>query len=324
MAYVRYGIDIGYMGPRQPSDAPNLPSSHTHPHVVTAQLSKEVDAGRIQGLFLHRPLPALCCSGVGIVPKKGNKWRMILHLSAPAGSSINDHILKDDFSLRYSTIDDAVRMLFTLGTGALMAKADLKSAFRMIPVCPQDWELLGMQWQGHFYHDTCLPFGLRSAPFLFNQYAEALEWIAQHNYGLSHLLHYLDDYLIIGPPASPRCATHLALFLRVCDRLGIPVTMDKVEGPAPVLTFLGLELDAIQQRIRLPPDKLTKLLAELHTWSNRTRTTKRELLSLIGKLSFAARAVPAGRLFLRRLISLSTTVRSLHHRLRLGVQADIA
>ena len=52
-----------------------------------------------------------------------------------------------------------------------MAKIDLKSAFRMIPVHRADWDLLGMHWRGQYYVDTCLPFGLRSAPFLFNEYA---------------------------------------------------------------------------------------------------------------------------------------------------------
>ncbi len=50
------------------------------------------------------------------------------------------------------------------------------------------------------------------------------------------------------------------------------------------------------------------------------------LLSLVGKLSFAARAVPAGRLFIRRLITLSTKVKQFHHHIRLNeeAQADIA
>ena len=47
-----------------------------------------------------------------------------------------------------------------------MAKVDLKSAFRMVPVRRQDWELLGMKWKEAYYIDTCLPFGLRSAPYL--------------------------------------------------------------------------------------------------------------------------------------------------------------
>ena len=46
-----------------------------------------------------------------------------------------------------------------------------------------------------------------------------------------------------------------------------------------------------------------------------------ELLSLIGKLSFAAKVVRSGRLFLRGLIDLSTTVRRLHHRISLNSEA---
>ena len=56
-------------------------------------------------------------------------------------------------------------------------------------------------------------------------------------------------------------------------------------------------------------------------WLHRRKATKRELLSLVGRLAFAARAVPAGRLFLCRLITLSTKVRCLHHHLRLTKEA---
>lgn len=102
--------------------------------------------------------------------------------------------------------------------------------------------------------------------------------------------------------------------------------MGKMEGPSTILTFLGLQLDSLRQEIRLPPEKLQDLLQELACWASRRSTTKRELLSLIGKLSFAARAVPAGRLFLRRLIMLSTSATSLHHHIRLNTdaRADIA
>ena len=47
-----------------------------------------------------------------------------------------------------------------------MAKVDFKAAFCMFLVHPTDWDLVGMHWQGQNYVDTCLPFGLRSAPFL--------------------------------------------------------------------------------------------------------------------------------------------------------------
>ena len=68
---------------------------------------------------------------------------MIMHLSAPTGQSINDHISKEQYSLQYSSVDDAVKILTALGKGALMAKVDLKSAFRVVPVHSTDWDLLG-------------------------------------------------------------------------------------------------------------------------------------------------------------------------------------
>ena len=150
------GVNIGYVGSREPTNARDLPSAHMHPQVVEAEMQKEVLAGQIRGPFYQWPLPALHCSGLRVVPKKANKWHMIQHLSAPAGSSINDFISKEAFSLHYSSMDDAVRILITMGPAVLMVKADLKPAFRIIPVCPQDWELLGMQWNSAFYFDTRL------------------------------------------------------------------------------------------------------------------------------------------------------------------------
>ena len=116
---------------------------------------------------------------------------MILHISAPQGRSINDGIPKAPFSHHYSTVDDAVAILLRLGVGAPMAKVDLKSAFRMVLVHPDDWELLGIKWKYRFYMDTCLPFGLCSAPFIFNKVATMIKWILRNNYGLEDLIQYL-------------------------------------------------------------------------------------------------------------------------------------
>ena len=44
------------------------------------------------------------------MPKKSGKLRLIHHLSAPAGVSVNDGIPEDLYSLRYVTIDDAINM----------------------------------------------------------------------------------------------------------------------------------------------------------------------------------------------------------------------
>ena len=133
-----------------------------------------------------------------------------------------------------------------------MAKLHLQAAFRMVPIRPSEWKLLGMHWRGQYYVDTCLPFGLRSAPSIFNEFATALHWILENNYGATFLL-YLDDFLLLGPPGLPTRQDSMSAMLHVCQKLGMPVAREKSEGPATCLTFLGIVLDSSLQQLRLPP-----------------------------------------------------------------------
>lgn len=200
---------------------------------------------------------------------------------------------------------DAAMML---GRGALMGKIDIKSAFRICPVRPEDWPYLGMQWEGRYYFDKVLPFGLRSAPYIFNCLVEALCWILQNTYGIEHLYHYLDDFITLGLPGTQQCHSNLQLLKCLLQRLHIPTADEKQEGPATIIVFLGILLNKEQLEARLPSDKLTQIKAELVAWLTKKTCTKRELQSLIGLLSFAAKVVPPGRTFLRRMIDISTSV----------------
>ena len=183
---------------------------------------------------------------------------MIMHLSAPSESSINDGIDKEEFPLRYRTIDDAVQMVRRLGSKGELAKIDIKYAFRTIPVQVEDRDLLGIHWHNKFYVDRCLPFGLRSAPFIFNEYAEALEWILHHNYLIADIIHYLDDFLMAGRPGSRECEQALHRMLEVCQSLGFPIAFNKVEGPSTLIIFLGIRLTPWQWNCA-SPEKLQLL-----------------------------------------------------------------
>ena len=174
--------------------------------------------------------------------------------------SVNDGISSEEFSLQYVTVDNAISLITQHGPGAYLAKVDVKSAFRTCPVRREDWSLLGIEWDGKYYFERVLPFGLRSSPFIFNTVADALEWILQNKFCLPAILHYLDDYLNV-------CA-----------------------GP-----FLGILLDTTRCEARLPPDKLADLRDILRQCNSRNSITKNELASLLGKLSFAARVIVPGR-----------------------------
>lgn len=75
-----------------------------------------------------------------------------------------------------------------------MAKFDINSAYRNVPVHSDDQFLFHMKWRGEFFVDLALPFGLRSAVLAFSSIADLLEWILKHKYGLNSLLHYMDDF----------------------------------------------------------------------------------------------------------------------------------
>ena len=185
--------------------------------------------------------------------------------------------------------------------------------------------LLGYEWKGEYFFHTRLPFGLRSSPFHFTRFSSLLAWLAASQSGSSSLLFYLDDFWC--GDTEVRCHHTFNTLITLCHRLNIPLSPDKLEGPSPVITFLGIELNAPNQVVSLPTETLRLLHEELQQWDlGKRKCTKRELLSLIGKLSFAAKCIPAGRIFFRRLIDLSMRARSLHHRLDLTLEAreDIA
>ena len=321
----QFGFSTGHSGLQAAHRAPNLQSALAHPQVITDYLQQEGVAGHTAGPFSTPPLPNFIVSPLGAVPKKrSGKWRLIMHLSHPPGHSINDGIDIADFPLRYSTVYDAMDSVMHLGRHALMAKLDVKSAFRLCPVRPSEHHLLGMQWQGRFYFDRVLPFGLRSAPFIFNGLAEAVEWLARDR-GVGHVHHYLDDFFLAGAPSTDECSQHLATVTSLCGALGIPLAEDKLAGPTTELEYLGILLDSAELEARLPPDKLHDIKSSLHQWTDRSQCSKRDLLSLIGTLSFAAKVVPAGRTFLRRMIDLSTTAPRLLSTITLneGLRLDI-
>ena len=174
-----------------------------------------------------------------------------------------------------------------------------------------------MCWDKRVFVDNALPFGLRSAPKIFNAVADALEWIIKAR-GVERVYHYLDDFITLGRPHSDACARSISSILQTCDALGVPVAVDKCEGPAVCLTFLGIEIDSIAMEIRLPAEKLQALRVTLRSWRGRKACTKRELLSLIGRLGHACKVVKPGRVFLSQMIRLSTAVNKLSHHVRLN------
>ena len=267
-----HGFRIGFDQTYPLADpALNFQSVVNNPATVDQYIANEVTLGCLS----VTNDPSIRTNPIGIIPKphQSGKYRLIVDLSAPRGCSVNDGISKQHCSLRYTSVDKAARLVAACGRGALMVKTDLSSAYRHVPVHPDDQHLLGIEWNSVAYVDRALPFGLRSAPKLFSAVADGLAW-ALHCVGVDNCVHYLDDFLFWGPPASPECKESLEMARRLFERLDLPITLDKTIGPTTLLTFLGIEIDSVQLQLRLPSDKLASLRSMLAQWDGKCSTSK--------------------------------------------------
>ena len=169
--------------------------------MIDDYLSREVEAGCVIGPLGHQFMPAVHSNCFGVIPKnhQPGKWHLIADLSHPNGFSVNDGIEPERCSLRCTSVDPVL----SPGQDPQMAKVDIESTYKIIPMYPTDRLLLGMQWKEKTYVDTALPFGLRSASKILNEVADALQWIFQCQ-GVKGIP-YLDDFLLFDSPDFDEC-----------------------------------------------------------------------------------------------------------------------
>ncbi|KAJ8307566.1 hypothetical protein KUTeg_015650 [Tegillarca granosa] len=199
------GFKLNYDGPRVSTDCQNLKSVRCLENEALQIIMKEVELKRIAGPFFWRPLEKLRISPIGLAPKKDGSLRLIHHLSYPHGSSVNYFIDKKYCSVNYTPFDSALEMLATMGKGALAARLDIKSAFRLLPIHPSDFDLLGYKICGLYFVDKCLPFGCSISCSLFEKFSTFLEWEYKKRSNCDNLKHYLDDFFLAGKPNTNQC-----------------------------------------------------------------------------------------------------------------------
>lgn len=322
----KFGFPLHYSGPQKPMECRNLKSAVQRPEVVRQKIQKELCEGRIGGPFTNPPFPNFRVSPIGLVEKKAKgEYRMIHHLSYPKGDSVNDYIDPELCTVQYTSFDEAVQMVQKLGTNCYLGKADIKSAFRLLPVSPIDFKLLGFQFEDKFYFDKCMPFGCSISNSTFEIFSTFLEYCVRGYITMGDLLHYLDDFLFGGKDTA-ECNHVMDTFKHCTASLGVPLAAEKTEGPQQVICFLGLELDSVLMVVRIPVEKIRELIGKIEYMLSKEKTTLQKMQSLIGSLQFACRAIVPGRPFCRRLIDSICGLTKPHHHVRLkqGIRDDLA
>lgn len=325
----KFGFSLHYSGLRTRVESSNLQSAKKLPEVVKQKIEKEISLGRVAGPFPNPPLDKFRVSPIGLVPKKSvasdteihEQYRLIHHLSHPEGNSVNEFIDPALCSVEYTSFDEAIYMVQDLGRGCLLGKSDIKSAFRLLPVNPTDFDLLGFKFEGQYYFDKCLPFGCAISCKTFEKFATFLEQDVRHHSVNGRIIHYLDDYFMGGKGDTGECLEMMNAFRERLGHFGVPIAEDKTEGPKTLICFLGLEIDSEEMVVRIPMQKVQEIIERIGIILGREKVTLRMMQSLIGSLNFACRAIVPGRPFCRRLIDAICGLTRPHHHLR--VKAEI-
>ena len=186
--------------------------------------------------------------------------------------------------------------------------------FRHVKVDPGDYDLLGLEWNGH-YVDTCVPFWIRHGSQIFQRLSDAVRYV-MHQKGFT-MIDYIDDYVGMGVPSVAWESFHALLDLMT--QLGLTVSDKKLVHPVTQVTCLGILIDTIKGTILIPPDKLRDVTAVVRHWMAKDFATKRQLQSILGLLLYVHKCVKPARVFLNRMLDL---LRSGHGQQKIRLTPD--
>ena len=266
------------------------------------------------------------------VPKKhSEKLRIIIDCTA---SLLNECLVAHRFVL--PQVQDAARKCYK---GCWMMTCDLQDGFYAVEVSGPDRKFLGLKHPrtGKYYRYTRLGMGMSCSPSAFSRLVSWAVTIAREYpefkatrmvvndtdpnmprvYGCEESGKpvatsdwFVDDGLIVAPTRETCWAAYKRLVWVLESRLGWRICSRKSVGPAQKLEFCGLILDSVGEDVggpctRLSSERRDRCLTTVRAFTRKIvrtrRANRRELAQIVGELSFAANAIPAGRCFLVRL-----------------------
>ena len=281
------------------------------------KIMKEVRLGRHSGPYSRQNIPFknYIQSPIALVPKSGGKTRLIFHLSydfgTAKGSSVNANTPKELCTVKYKDLDFAIKGCLRLlkqlqETGILyFGKSDLVSAFRILPIRPDQRYLLLLKArhpltkEEQFFVDKCLPFGSSISCAHFQLFSDALAAILEHKMK-TRVTNYLDDFLFMSE-SREQTNNLVRQFLNICQKINCPVSPDKIEWATDKIVFLGILLDGKNKILAVPQEKRIKTINLLKFMINSKKIKIKLIQKVAGLLNFLHRAIVPGRTFTRSM-----------------------
>jgi hypothetical protein len=239
------------------------------------------------------PPPGAHVQPLHAVIKPGKKARVCFDLAR----NFNDFLVDETFHM--ASVQDAVDLAMQAGKGAWFTKLDITACFLSFPIHPADLHYFYCEAGGDFYQFLALVFGRKDAPRVVTLLLNVVS-AAVVDAGAPHV-RYLDDFFLAAtsPQRAWACTFTAATIL---TDFGLALSLPKFEGPLQRIEFLGIVIDSVKETLEISEERRHELMGLLFAFAKRKDSSVVRLLSLLGKLAFAATVLPGAKPFTRRII----------------------
>jgi len=288
-ADITHGVSLPLLSQPPAINFPNTPAVTREAELVRARLLDYVSLGAVE------PLPPDSVPPHGVQPlhvviKEGKKPRLVIDLSR----NLNQFLKYQYFS--YSNVDNAVAIS---SQGCWYGKLDLSNCFLSFFLHPDAIRFFYFRFDGQLCRFTRMPFGLGTAPLVCTLLLSVPAWEMERRG--CRFIRYLDDFLFVASSAET-LSYMLTTAQEVFASFGLLVNPEKTEGPVQRISFLGIQIDSVEQSTSCTPERVHELLQLLASLSSKSLVRRKDLESLVGKLSFAAQVLPGARPFMRHML----------------------
>ena len=249
---LKYGAHIGCKGHyREPTISKNAPSAFEYGDRVSDSICEWLQAGYAAGPFEFDEIPENAkISGLMVKLKPTGKARLILNLSAPKGSCVNEGIDKTDYPAKMTSTIKFVRILTKCGRNCKFTKVDWAAAYKQIRVHESDHPLQYFEWLGRFFLELCRIFGGVSSVGIYDRFAKIVLFIVLVESGMppSLVVQQIDDVVACGPPDGKLVEEFDRTYLEVAKKIGVELAPrddpDKSFAPTTKGQVLGVWYDS--------------------------------------------------------------------------------
>jgi len=271
----------------------HVPSQPMFTDSENRAIDEIIDSLLSSGAIVKVQLPKVkFLSKIFVVPKSDGRYRLILNLK-----DLNQYLPEEHFKM-----EDYRSVCNLMTNNAYMGKIDLKDAYHLIPMHPDFYFYLCFSWRNKYYHYSCVPFGLASAPRLFTKILRpVLSYLRKQNF---ESVGFLDDFLLKSD-SFVSCLSNIAKTKHTLESLGWLINFEKsVLIPCKRIQYLGFIFDSQNMSIELPLEKRLNVIniCEILLKANYdNKLTILQAAKVIGTLVSVCPAIPYGELYVRQL-----------------------